>query len=79
MAMLTKSFDTIQLGNRSDVCLLCAKKTGKRFAEAKNDLRGQLLGKKVLRATNDICYCIDCLKEIVTEAESTSTNDGVNI
>lgn len=79
MAMLTKSFDTIQLGNRSDVCLLCAKKTGKRFAEAKNELKGQLLGKKVLRATSEVCYCLDCLKEIVEAVEEDPIDKGVTI
>lgn len=80
MAMLTKNFNTIQLGNKSDVCVLCAKKTGKRFAEAKSELRGKLLGKQVLRTSGDICYCVDCLKEVIKEAEELNLLDeGVNI
>lgn len=79
MAMLTKPSETIQLGNRSDVCLLCAKKTGKRFAEAKRDLRGKLEGKKVLRASSEICYCLDCLAELVEEYKDVETLEGVNI
>lgn len=79
MAMLTKSFDTVQLGNRSDVCMLCAKKTGKRFAEAKSELKGQLLGKKVLRANSEICYCLDCLKELIETVEESPLDEGVTI
>lgn len=78
MAMLTKKIDIVQLGNRNDVCVLCAKKTNKRFAEAKRELKGNLEGKKVLRATSEICYCLECLKEL-TEEESVKGIEGVNI
>lgn len=79
MAMLTKPSETVSLGNRSDVCVLCAKKTGKRLAEARRDLRGALEGKKVLRATSEICYCLDCLSEVVAEYKDTDVLEGVNV
>lgn len=77
MAMLTKKIDTVALGNRSDVCVLCAKKTNKRFAEAKRELKGELEGKKVLRATSEICYCLECLEELVNK-EKVNHSEEVN-
>lgn len=78
MAMLTKNMDIVQLGNRSDVCVLCARKAKIRYAEARRELKGKLEGKKVLRPTGDTCYCIECLKELVESVEN-ATDEGVNI
>ena len=79
MAMLTKPQEIVQLGNRSDVCILCAREAGIRFAEAKRELRGKLEGKKVLRANSETCYCLDCLKKLTDEHCNEQPLEGVNL
>lgn len=65
-----KKFLDIVEGNRTEVCMRCAQKAGKRHIEARRTDAGKLTGKPVFRIDTERTFCLSCLKEMIEAYEA---------